>query len=243
VSYIVGLSDLPESLDKIDLILDKIVLGDCLELMKRMPGGCVDAVITDPPYGIGEARANNPSRSCLARSKDYGIASWDDRPCQPESVDEMRRVSIKQVIFGGNFFALPPSPCWLIWDKQNGLNDFADCELAWTNLDKAVRRIYWQWHGMIRKGGEERYHPTQKPEGVMTWCIQQAGNPGVIFDPFLGSGTTAVAAKKLGRHFIGCEISEEYCKIAEKRLLAIDAQPSLFKNPSKPEQLKIQEKK
>lgn len=132
---------------------------------------------------------------------------------------------------------LPQSRCWLVWDKQNGNNDYADCELAWTNLDKAVRRIYWQWHGMIRKGDDERVHPTQKPEGVMAWCIQQAGMPETILDPFLGSGTTAVAAKKLGRHFLGFEISPEYCRIARERIALVEAQPSLFE--PKPEQLEI----
>ena len=214
-----------------------VIQGDCLELMKALPDGCVDACITDPPYGIGEARANNPSRSCLATSRNYGVSDWDDTPCSAEALDALRRISVVQVIFGGNYFSLPPTKCWLVWDKQNGENDFADCELAWTNLDKAVRRIYWQWHGMIRKNNEERFHPTQKPLGVMEWCIRQAGNPETILDPFLGSGTTAVAAKKLGRHFLGFEISETYCQIARERIALVDMQPSLFQ--PQPEQAKI----
>lgn len=214
-----------------------VVCGDCLELMREIPDGVVDAVITDPNYGIREARKDNASRSCLAVSRDYPIESWDDVPCNPEQIAEIRRISIHQVIFGGNYFELPPTSCWLVWDKQNGDNDFADCELAWTNLDKAVRRIYWQWHGMIRKGNEDRFHRTQKPLGVMEWCIRQAGNPQTIVDPFAGSGTTLVAAKKLGRHFLGFEISEEYCKIARERIARIEAQPTLFE--SKPEQMKL----
>jgi DNA modification methylase len=205
-----------------------VVEGDCLGLLSVLGDKSISAIITDPPYGIREARANNPSRSCLAQSRDYGVSAWDDQPCSPEQIAAIRRVSRKQVIFGGNYFELPPSSCWLVWDKQNGANDFADCELAWTNLDKAVRRIYWQWHGMIRQGNEERFHPTQKPEGVMRWCIQQAGDVDTILDPFCGSGTTLVAAAKLGRHFLGFEISPEYCAIARKRIAAVEAQPNLF---------------
>ena len=208
-----------------------VVCGDCLQLMRELPDGCVDAVITDPPYGLGEAAGKNLSRGLLADPTDYGYATWDDEPCPQLAIDEIRRVSITQVIFGGNFFHLPPTPCWLVWDKRNN-GDFADCELAWTNLPKAIRIIHWLWNGMIRKNHEERFHPTQKPLGVMEWCIQQAGNLETILDPFLGSGTTAVAAKKLGRHFLGFEISPEYCRIAEERIALVEAQPTLFEKPA-----------
>jgi DNA modification methylase len=245
-----------------------VVQGDCLELMKQLPtlvcecgadvsgegglyhcvGGhknrrAIDAIITDPPYGISadvnqEKRGGTQFGHALAPSRSYGIATgWDGSPCKPEALAEMRRIAPRLVIFGGNYFDLPPSRCWLVWDKQNGANEYADCELAWTNLDRAVRRIYHQWHGMIREGNEERFHPTQKPERVMAWCIEQAGNSETILDPFCGSGTTLVAAKKLGRHFLGFEISPEYCAIARDRLDRIDAQPSLF--APKPEQLEL----
>jgi DNA modification methylase len=125
-----------------------------------------------------------------------------------------------QIIFGGNFFELPPSSCWLVWDKDN-TGDFADCELAWTNLNKAVRRLMFRWNGMLQEPGipkEVREHPTQKPEPVMTWALGHAPNVRTVLDPFMGSGTTLAAAKRQGMSATGIEIEERYCEIAAKRL-------------------------
>src|SRR6185312_12995857 len=119
-------------------------------------GGPFDLLLTDPPYGIGEAAGKNKSRTNLAVARDYGDDDWDNEPPAPEIIARMRLQSDWQIIFGGNYFELPPSSCWLVWDKQNGANDYADCELAWTNLQKAVRRIYWRWNGMIRRGDDDR---------------------------------------------------------------------------------------
>jgi site-specific DNA-methyltransferase (adenine-specific)/modification methylase len=107
-----------------------------------------------------------------------------------------------------------------VWDKLNGANDFADCELAWTNLDKAVRRIAYRWNGMLRENNEPRgEHPTQKPVGVMAWVVELATTEGqIILDPFCGSGTTGVAAVRLGRRFIGIERDEKYAAIARERI-------------------------
>lgn len=110
---------------------------------------------------------------------------------------------------------------WTRAGEWNGENDFADCELAWTNLDRAVRRIVHQWHGMIRKGGENRDHPTQKPVGVMQWCLGWLPDTArVILDPFAGSGTTGVACLRLGRKFIGIEKDPTYFALACERLRA-----------------------
>lgn len=206
----------------------RLLLGDCLEILPTL--GKVDAVVTDPPYGIGEARNDNASRSCLAQSKAYTKSDWDDIPATAIHMALMREVSKRQIIFGGNYFeGLGPTSCWLVWDKQNGENDFADCELAWTNLPKAVRRIYWRWHGMIRKGNDVREHPTQKPVGVMEWCMGHLpADAETILDPFMGSGTTGIACVKLGRKFIGIEIDEGYFEIACKRIRDAYAQPDMF---------------
>jgi DNA modification methylase len=146
------------------------------------------------------------------------------------------RVSKSQAVWGGNYFTdtLPPRGKWLIWDK--GQTDFslADCEMAWTSLQGATRRIQYARALALQDGKE---HPTQKPLAVMMWNVAQIGNPDTILDPFCGSGTTLVAAKKLGRHFLGFEISPEYCDIARDRLARIDAQPNLFE--PKPEQLSL----
>jgi len=183
----------------------------------------VDLVLTDPPYGIGEARANNPSRSVLAQSKDYGIAEWDDQPPARWLLDAVRAMGTWNIVFGGNYFELPPASCWLVWDKDNGANDFADCELAWTNLKKAVRRIKWRWQGMLQERGgdkkEHRVHPTQKPVAVMRWAISQAPEDvQTILDPFAGSGTTGIAARRDGKRCILIERELEYCEAIVTRL-------------------------
>ena len=204
-----------------DDYLNRVVCGDCLEVMRGMPDGGVDFVLTDPPYGIGESNKKNLSRGNMAAPKDYGDYSWDKEKIGRDKVEEIRRISKDQIIFGGNYYAgwLPSSSCWIVWDKRNGDNDFADCELAWTSLKKAVRKIEHTWNGMIRQGGEERFHPTQKPLRVMEWIIDRFTSPNdLILDPFAGSGTTLVAAKMLGRRYIGIEIDPKYCAIAEERL-------------------------
>lgn len=196
--------------------------------------GKVDAVVTDPPYGIGEAAGKNVKRTGgLAKAKDYGNDEWDNEPCSPEMIKLMRSVSQHQVIFGGNYFQLPPTSCWLIWDKENGDNDFADCEMAWTNLPKAVRRVKWLWNGMLRKGNDgQRVHPTQKPVGVMQWCLTHIPDAQTILDPFMGSGTTGVACVNLGRKFIGIEKEPKYFDIACKRINEATRQPRFFQEPS-----------
>lgn len=205
-----------------------LYLGDCREILPTL--GKVDAVVTDPPYGINENERKIASRGKLATPTDYGVVEWDKKPIDADLVALIRKVSEWQIIFGGNYFeGLGPTSCWLIWDKKNGANDFADCELAWTNLPKAVRRIEWLWNGMIRKGNDVREHPTQKPEGVMKWCIEHIPPPAtLILDPFFGSGTTGVAAVKLGRKFIGIEIDEHYFSIACRRIADALKQPDFF---------------
>jgi site-specific DNA-methyltransferase (adenine-specific)/modification methylase len=212
----------------------RLILGDCLEVMLLL--GKVDAVVTDPPYGIGEGNVKGQSRGKMAAPRQYaGSDGWDETPASLRHIETMRAASTNQIIFGGNYFeGLGPTSCWLIWDKQNGDNDFADCELAWTNLPKAVRRIYWRWHGMIRKGNDVREHPTQKPVGVMEWCINHLpDNAQIILDPFMGSGTTLVACAKLGRKGIGIELDPEYFEIACERVQKAYDQPDLFVEPPK----------
>lgn len=197
-----------------------VVHGDNREVLPGLP--VVDAVVTDPPYGIGEAAGKNASRSNMAVACDYGCDEWDNEPPSLELIELVRSRGRAQVLFGGNYFILPPARCWFVWDKLNGANDFADCELAWTNLDMAVRRIAYRWHGMLRQNNEERgQHPTQKPVGVMQWVLGLATKPDdIILDPFAGSGTTGVACLRLGRRFIGIEREAKYAAVARERLAA-----------------------
>lgn len=210
-----------------------LYLGDCMEVLPLLPR--VDAVITDPPYGIGESAGKAKTRTgpggigAGKYVRDYGNDDWDAAPISPEMLQAVISAGDRAIVFGGNYYALPPSPCWLIWDKLNGANDFADCELAWTNLQKATRRLQFLWNGMLRANGEKRGdHPTQKPEGVMRWCIEQAGRPKIILDPFMGSGTTGVAAVQMGLSFIGIEREPKYFDIACRRIEDAQRQERLF---------------
>ena len=195
-----------------------LYLGDCRDILPTLPK--VDAVITDPPYGIGEAAGKNASRGKLAVAKDFGNDSWDDNPISLELMQMVRDAGKWAIVFGGNYYPMPAAKCWLVWDKENGDSDFADCELAWTNLPKAVRRIRYMWNGMLRANGEPRGdHPTQKPVGVMAWAINHIPAPArTILDPFMGSGTTGVACMNLGRRFIGIEREPKYFDIACRRI-------------------------
>jgi site-specific DNA-methyltransferase (adenine-specific) len=214
--------------------MNEIICADCLDILKSMPDKSVDLVLTDPPYGIGEAAGKNKSRGLLATPRDYGHETWDDAIPTQEYFDEMRRVSLNQIIFGGNYFAeyLGNSSCWIVWDKDNGATDFADCELAWTSFDTAVRKFRFRWNGMLQEDmarKEVRQHPTQKPVELMRWCLNKYSNEGdTILDPFAGSGTTCVAAKILGRKYIGIEISPVYAEIARKRVEQAQYEEQLF---------------
>lgn len=205
-----------------------LYLGDCMDILPTLDK--VDAVITDPPYGINENSKKVASRGKLAAPKDYGDFDWDKAPPSDQLIELIRTKGQHQAFFGGNYFTLPPTSCWLVWDKLNGDNDFADCELAWTNWHKAVRRLQWRWNGMIRQGNEERYHPTQKPLEVMKWVITLCPKSETILDPFMGSGTTGVAAIQMGRKFIGIEREPKYFDIACKRIEQAVSQPRLFED-------------
>lgn len=201
--------------------------GDCEDVLQTLSG--FDAVVTDPPYGINENHKKVRSRGNIAKPKDYGVFEWDKKKISKNIFDLIFYKSKHQIIFGGNYYQLPPTSCWLVWDKLNGDNDFADCELAWTNLKKAVRKIEHLWNGMLRKGKEERFHPTQKPVEVMKWCISQLPDDVMtICDPFMGSGSTGVACAKMGREFIGIELDERYFDIACKRIEEAYDQADLF---------------
>jgi len=204
-----------------------LYLGDCMDILPTLDK--VDAVITDPPYGINENSKKVASRGKLAAPKDYGNFDWDKAPPSDKLIELIRTKGQYQAFFGGNYFTLPPTPCWLVWDKMNS-GDFADCELVWTNWHKAVRRLQWRWNGMIRQGNEERYHPTQKPLEVMKWVITLCPKSETILDPFMGSGTTGVAAIQMGRKFIGIEREPKYFDIACQRIEQAAAQPRLFED-------------
>lgn len=213
---------------------------DCREVLPTL--GKVDCVITDPPYGIGYVprmatgstrtgrKAHNPAYGRVATIGDG--AALDVRP--------LLGAAPKVALWGGNYFAdqLPPSPSWLVWDKRGdpafyGCHTFADCELAWSNFGGPARMIAHLWSGLVRKGEESntpRLHPMQKPVRVMEWCVKlsKAEPDQTILDPYMGVGTTGVAALRHGCNFIGIEIEPKYFDIARRRIEAEVAQRTLF---------------
>lgn len=191
--------------------------GDCREILPHLPK--VDAVITDPPYGIAHRRGTAKDRGKGVSLGCVGIQG------DAIAFDPSRWLTFPEVImWGANFFsAALPAGRWLIWDKQEhgGSGDFSEAEIAWHSKGNAIKMFRHMWLGVQRASevGEERLHPTQKPVALMAWCIGQCRtNPQTILDPFMGSGTTLVAAKNLGRKAIGIEIEERYCAIAVQRL-------------------------
>lgn len=199
-----------------------LYLGDCATILPTLEP--VDLVCTDPPYGI-KADATMAKQGgtqygkAAAPKKHYAATDWDSQPIDPEVMALVRKAGRWQAIFGGNYYDCPAASCWLIWDKVNGENNFADCEMAWTNFPKAVRLIRYMWNGMIREKGAQRGdHPTQKPLEVMKWCIGHAPHSETVLDPFMGSGTTGVAAIQMGKAFIGIEREERYFEAACRRI-------------------------
>lgn len=220
----------------------QLLCGDCLELVEQLPPASVDAVITDPPYGISYSPSQNSAKAWGPKTFFGDVVVYgDDKPFDPSPFLNYKVV----VLCGANHFSdkLPASSEWVIWDKREGMtsNDFADCEMIWTNQNGVARIFRHRWSGAIRASehGIERVHPTQKPIKLMEYLIQNYTNPGdTILDPFMGSGTTGVAAIQTGRNFIGIEKDQEYFKIAQRRIMA--AQPPLF--VEQPAQPKVKEK-
>jgi site-specific DNA-methyltransferase (adenine-specific) len=196
-------------------------LGDSREVVPML--GNFEAVVTDPPYGIN---ANNQTLGSGRKEFSRG-GDWDKE--RPEFGFLLPPV-VPTVIWGGNYFTdkLPTTNDWLVWHKVNDNLSFSECELAWTNSGKQVRHLSHHW------GGEKKQHPTQKPLAVMKWCISFIPDHLAILDPFMGSGTTGVAAVSLGRKFTGIEIDPGYFDIAVRRIEAALKQPDMFIEPPKP---------
>ena len=226
----------------------RLILGDCIEVMKTLDR--VDALVTDPPYGINQDKGFKGSTGFggkkmqgkpIARRR-YTL-EWDNvRPTQ-KAFELMLKLSNEAVIFGGNYFTdlLPVSGHWFVWDKKNTMPTFSDCELAWTNIDKkSVKLLSYEYNGLLGKR-EERVHPTQKPVEVMQWSIQKTRKHKTVLDPYMGSGTTLVACEKLGLNGTGIEINKEYYEKACDRVAEATREPDLFfPKPDQPEQISIQ---
>jgi site-specific DNA-methyltransferase (adenine-specific)/modification methylase len=203
--------------------------GDCREVLDRIQA---DALISDPPYGIAfDFQKNRSRKTGLNWGKDndqdcdrkWNNIIGDDQPFDPVPLLRFPKV----ILWGGNHFGsrLPDARGWLVWDKKchTTPDNHSDCELAWTNLSVVCRIYRHLWRGIVRAGAENvsngaKHHPTQKPVALMQWCIQLAGMPDVVLDPYMGSGSTGVACMNLDRRFIGIEIDRGYFDIACKRI-------------------------
>lgn len=185
--------------------------ADCRDVLPLL--GTVDAIVTDPPYGLGELM-ERPGPGKWSKLWGNGAPEWDSEA--PALVADLPSQARYSIIWGGNYFPLPPARGWLIWDKIVREFSSGHCEVAWTNLDQPIRAFNWS-HGQLASEG--KFHPTQKPVALMRWCIEFLPKDcDLILDPFMGSGTTLRAAADLGRRAIGIEINEDYCRIAVERL-------------------------
>ena len=199
---------------------------DCMLMMARYPDDYFELAIVDTPYGIGESSNDNKSRSKLGKSKDYGCKKWDDNAPNKEYFKELKRVSKNQIIWGANHFIenIPKanSSCWVVWNKENGANDFADCELAYCSFNTAVRKVDLRWHGMLQhdmKNKEIRIHPTQKPVKLYEWLLMNYAKEGdKILDTHRGSASLDIACHNLKFDLVTCEIDTDYFNDGNKRL-------------------------
>ena len=211
-------------------------LCDCMDYMCGLSDKAFDLAIVDPPYGIGENGDKNYSRGKMAVAKNYKSFHGGDKEAPSiEYFNDMRRVSANQIVWGANHFIdriAYPSSCWIVWDKVTGKSDFADSELAWTSFSTAVRNFRFQWSGMLQgdmKIKELRIHPTQKPVKLYEWLLTNYAKQGNrILDTHLGSGSSAIAANKLGFKFVGCELDPDYYDAACERIENAYRQIKLF---------------
>lgn len=225
---------------------------DCMVLLRGAADNAFDLAIVDPPYGIGVGEAKyfrreKPRPSWKSLPRDYGDKSWDDEPPGVEYFAELRRVSRFQIIWGANYFIdrLPfASPCWVVWDKDNGGGSFADCELAWTNFNTAVRKFRFRWAGMLQENmaeKETRIHPAQKPVALYRWLLGKYAKAGWrVLDTHLGSGSHAIACHFEGLHLTACEKDADYIQPVIERYKLETAQPEIFA-PVRPPEHQLQQ--
>jgi site-specific DNA-methyltransferase (adenine-specific) len=197
---------------------------DCIEYMSQFPDNYFELAIVDPPYGIDVTNQSQGKGGGVAKKIQYKKTNWDKSAPNDLYFNELIRISKNQIIWGANHFIsqIPfNSSCWIVWDKDNGDTDFADCELAYTSFKSAVRIFKWKWSGMLQqdmKNKENRIHPTQKPVALYRWVLQNYAKPNdKILDTHLGSGSSRIAAYMEGFDFYACELDKDYFDMSCKR--------------------------
>lgn len=227
---------------------------DCMDFMKEFPDGFFDLAVVDPPYGIGEGNKKNKTRSSYTgfggnkkwvKANDYGGGEFDNDIPDGFYYEMLFRKSKNQIIWGANYMVqhLQPSMGWIVWDKDNGGSDQSDCELAYSSFERGLRKFTYRWQGLLQqnmKNKEKRIHPTQKPATLYYWILQNYANLGdKIIDTHLGSGSSRIAAYKLGFDFYGCEIDKDYFDAQEKRFKEAINEPLFQTQPNKSEQTNL----
>lgn len=215
------------------------ITNECnMELMKRYPDNYFDLAIVDPPYGIDIHKMNytQSTKGGVAKRNDYSaITDWDSNVPNQEYFNELFRVSKSQIIWGGNYFELPLTKSWIIWDKKTEekySNDFADCEMAWNSFNKPAKVVRYLWSGMLQpnmKDKQKRIHPTEKPYQLYKWILDKYAKPNDrILDTHLGSGSIAIACHDYKYELTACELDKNYFLKAKERIINHVAQQSLF---------------
>jgi site-specific DNA-methyltransferase (adenine-specific) len=214
-----------------DDYMNCILLGDCLDVMREMPDKCVDLVLTDPPYGIGDKLAIGGCTKRNLMQELYNESKWVDVAPSQEYFNELFRISKHQIICGGNYFDLPPTRGFIVWDKVKFATNYSQVEYIWTSFD-AIATIFrfCSNGGFVVKPEEKHVHPTQKPTPLFEWILNKYSKPDdIILDPFLGSGTTIAACINTGRsNWIGIEKEADYCALAEQRIARATQQLRMF---------------
>lgn len=204
-------------------MMNEVYLMDCMELMRGYPDNYFSLCIADPPYGIGHSLLSGQKRGSKF-VRDIRHVDWDVLPSD-EVILEMFRVSKNQIIWGGNYFALPPTRCNLIWDKVQEFSG-ADFELAWTSFGSSSKAFRMSRVEAYTNG---KIHPTQKPTALYDWILHHYAKEGdTILDPFVGSGSSRIAAHRAGLDFIGAELDADYHAAQEKRYRDFKSQLTLF---------------
>jgi len=208
---------------------------DNMQLMARYEDNYFDLAIVDPPYGINaDKKRGDTGKNSHIKQKDYHFGNWDNEIPPKKYFLELKRVSKNQIIWGGNYFLdyLNSTSCFIVWDKKNGENLYADCELAWCSFNSAVRKFDWRWHGFLQqnmKQKQNRIHPTEKPIQLYEWLLMNYAKEGdKILDTHLGSGSIAIACHNLGFDLTACELDKEYYEASMKRINNHKAQITLF---------------
>lgn len=228
----------------IEKLINTITLGDCMDFLPSLPSGFADVLLTDPPYGIGA----DVGAGCFGTSPHHKYtARWDAARPDATVFKELLRVSKKQIIFGGNYFAdmLPPSGSWVVWDKVGDIpfkNPYAAVELAWTNYTRPSKKITCIQQGFVALDKSQRIHPTQKPLYLISRLLEEYTSVGdLVLDPFSGSGTVACACLLTGRRFVSIERDPDYHAASMRRLENMRSQELLDLSSTPPENKELKQ--